>query len=194
MIQKDETRETIVNVARDIFSKYGFKKTTMDDIAHACRKGKSSIYYYFKNKDEVFQAVVEKEIIVLRSKIFLAMSETDDVKEKLKAYILTRMTGFEKMINFYNAIKNEYLTQFEFIEHIRLRYDKEEISIIQQILNEGVKNDIFSIEDTNLAAIALFTAMKGFEIPFFVFGTEDSTIELRLDKLLEMLFNGILKH
>ncbi len=194
MIQKDETRETIVNVARDIFSKYGFKKTTMDDIAHACRKGKSSIYYYFKNKDEVFQAVVEKEIIVLRSKIFLAMSETDDVKEKLKAYILTRMTGFEKMINFYNAIKNEYLTQFEFIEHIRLRYDKEEISIIQQILNEGVKNDIFSIEDTNLAAIALFTAMKGFEIPFFVFGTEDSAIELRLDKLLEMLFNGILKH
>ncbi|MDP4281511.1 MAG: TetR/AcrR family transcriptional regulator, partial [Bacteroidota bacterium] len=180
--------------ARDIFSKYGFKKTTMDDIAHASRKGKSSIYYYFRNKEEIFQAVVEKEIIVLRSKIFLAMSESDDVKRKLKAYILTRMTGFEDMINFYNAIKNEYLTQFEFIEHIRYKYDKEEIGIIQQILDEGVKNGTFSIEDTNLAAIAVCTAMKGFEIPFFVFGNEDSSIEMRLDKLLEMLFNGILKH
>ncbi|HET6559677.1 MAG TPA: TetR/AcrR family transcriptional regulator, partial [Prolixibacteraceae bacterium] len=49
--KKDANRESILKTAQEIFSKYGYKKTTLDDIANAVRKGKSSLYYYFTSKE-----------------------------------------------------------------------------------------------------------------------------------------------
>ncbi len=63
--KKDLNRENILKIAREIFSKYGFKKTTLDDIANAVRKGKSSLYYYFESKEDLFQAVIMKEVDIL---------------------------------------------------------------------------------------------------------------------------------
>ena len=62
-------RENIVSAATEVFSRYGFKKTSMEDIARALRMGKSSIYYYFKGKEEIFQAVVDREANLLRVKV-----------------------------------------------------------------------------------------------------------------------------
>jgi AcrR family transcriptional regulator len=182
-----------VNAAGDIFSKYGYKKTTMDDIALALGKGKSSIYYYFRNKEEIFQAVLEQEVILLKSKLQKAVNGKKHHKGKLKAYIITRMKGFESMLNFYNAVKNEYLAQFEFIERIRYGYDQEEIATVQGILEEGIEKGVFRIEDPFLASLAIVTSMKGFEIPLYIKGKKGQDIEPRIDKLLKMLFNGILK-
>ncbi|RLD78380.1 MAG: TetR/AcrR family transcriptional regulator, partial [Bacteroidetes bacterium] len=61
MLLQDDIKENILDVAQSIFRKYGFKKTTMDEIAKAARKGKSTLYYYFKSKEEIFAAVIEKE-------------------------------------------------------------------------------------------------------------------------------------
>jgi AcrR family transcriptional regulator len=193
LVQKDNIRASIINAASDIFSKYGYKKTTMDDIALALGKGKSSIYYYFRNKEEIFQAVLEQEVILLKTKLQKAVNRKKHHKGKLKAYIITRMKGFESMINFYNAVKNEYLSQFEFIERIRHKYDQEEIGTVQGILEEGVEKGDFSIEDPSLAAVAIVTSMKGFEIPLFITGKKEQDIEQIVDKLMKMLFNGILK-
>jgi AcrR family transcriptional regulator len=192
MLDKDEVKEAIVNVARHIFSRFGFKKTTMDEIAVASRKGKSSIYYYFASKEEIFQAVVEKEASILKQELIKAISEADSPTQKLKAHVLVRMGTMEKLANFYSAIKDDYLSHLDFIEKIRKKYDLEEIQMMQNILKEGVENNIFEIEDTSLAAIAIVTALKGMEIPLF-WGVEEKDIERRLDHLINILFNGIVK-
>jgi hypothetical protein len=43
----DEVREQVVQVARLVFARFGYKKTALDDIAREARKGKSTIYYFF---------------------------------------------------------------------------------------------------------------------------------------------------
>jgi len=192
MLDKDEVKEAIVNVARHIFSRFGFRKTTMDEIAIASRKGKSSIYYYFASKEEIFQAVVEKEASILKQELIKAISEADSPAQKLKAHVLVRMHTMEKLANFYSAIKDDYLSHLDFIEKIRRKYDLEEIQMMQNILNEGVQNNMFEIDDTPLAAIAIVTALKGMEIPLF-WGVEEKDIEQRLDRLIQILFHGIMK-
>jgi AcrR family transcriptional regulator len=192
MLDKDEVKEAIVNVARHIFSRFGFKKTTMDEIAIASRKGKSSIYYYFASKEEIFQAVVEKEAEILKQELIKAFNETDNPEQKLKMHVLIRMRTMEKLANFYSAIKDDYLGHLDFIEKIRKKYDQEEIQMMESILVEGVKNGIFEIEDTALAAIAIVTAMKGMEIPLF-WGVEEKDLESRLDHLIHILFHGVMK-
>jgi AcrR family transcriptional regulator len=191
MLDRDEVKEAIVNVARHIFSRFGFKKTTMDEIAIASRKGKSSIYYYFASKEEIFQAVVEKEAEILKQELFKAVNETDSPEQKLKMHVLVRMRSMGKLANFYSAIKDDFLSHLDFINKIRRKYDQEEIQMMESILMEGVKNGIFEIEDTALAAIAIVTAMKGMEIPLF-WGVEEKDIETRLDHLIHILFHGVM--
>lgn len=192
MLDKDEVKEAIVNVARHIFSRFGFKKTTMDEIALASRKGKSSIYYYFASKEEIFQAVVEKEALILKQELIKATNETDSPAQKLKMHVLIRMRTMEKLANFYSAIKDDYLGHLDFIEKIRKKYDQEEIQMMENILSEGVKDGIFEIDDTSLAAIAIVTALKGMEIPLF-WGVEEKDVETRLDHLIHILFHGVMK-
>jgi AcrR family transcriptional regulator len=192
MLDKDEVKEAIVHVARQIFARFGFRKTTMDEIALASRKGKSSIYYYFTSKEEIFAAVVEKEAAILKQELAKAMSAANNPDEKLKAHVLTRMQAMGNLANFYSAIKDDYLSHLDFIDKIRRKYDLEEIEMMEEILKEGVQRNIFEIEDTSLAAIAIVTALKGMEIPLF-WGVEEKETEQRLDHLIHILFHGMLK-
>ena len=192
VIQKDEIRARIVSVARKIFTRFGFRKTTMEDIAMASKKGKSSIYYYFKSKEDIFKAVVEKEAEELKNDLKIAISKVEDPIEKLRTFVLFRMHKLSTLTNFYAALKNDYLGNLEFIEKIRKEYDRNEINILRSILQTGIDEGKFSIEDPELAAVAIATAMKGLEIPLFI-KKEHGNIEDRLDNLINFLFYGLVK-
>jgi AcrR family transcriptional regulator len=191
-VQKDEIRSRIVTVAGKIFTRYGFRKTTMEEIAHATKKGKSSIYYYFKSKEDIFRAVVEKEAEELKKDLLTAISKVDDPVEKLRTYVLFRMHKLNTLTNFYAALKHEYLDHLEFIENIRKEYDRNEILILQSILQTGIDQGKFSVEDPELAAVAIATAMKGLELPLFI-NKKHGNIEDRLDSLIKFLFYGLVR-
>ena len=192
MLDKDEVKDAIVNVARHIFSRFGFRKTTMDEIAIASRKGKSSIYYYFASKEEIFKAVVEKEASIMKDELIKAHGEAESPAQKLKMHVLVRMRTMEKLANFYSAIKDDYLSHLDFIDKVRKKYDQEEIQMMEQILIEGVEKGTFEIEDNALAATAIVTVLKGMEIPLF-WGVEEQDVERRLEHLIHILFHGVMK-
>lgn len=192
LVQHEEARAKIVDIARNIFSHFGFKKTTMEEIALATRKGKSSIYYYFNSKEDIFKAVVEKEAEELKSELYEKIADIEDPIERLKVYISVRMRKLNKLTNFYTALKSEYLSHFEFIEQIRKIYDEDEVRVVTGIIQEGIERGKFSVEDPNLSAVAIVTAMKGLEVPLFI-NKEHKNFEARLDSLINFLFYGIVK-
>jgi AcrR family transcriptional regulator len=192
LAQNEEARTKIIEIARHIFSHFGFKKTTMEEIAHASRKGKSSIYYYFNSKEDIFKAVVEKEAEELKAELLSKIQNIEDPIERLKVYILVRMRKLHKLTNFYTALKSEYLSHLEFIEEIRKSYDLDEVKIISGIIREGIENNVFSVDDPHLSAIAIVTAMKGLEVPLFI-SKEHGNFETRLNNLVNFLFYGIVK-
>ena len=60
-----KTKAKLVDVARQLFAKMGVENTTMNDIALASKKGRRTLYTYFKSKDEIYLAVVESELDIL---------------------------------------------------------------------------------------------------------------------------------
>ena len=192
VVQKNQIRDNIISVAAKIFSRFGYRKTTMEEIAMASRKGKSSIYYYFNSKEDIFKAVVEREAEELKKDLKKAIAEVDNPIEQLKKFILFRMHKLKTLTNFYAALKADYLSHLEFIENIRQEYDEDEIAIVTKILQSGIERKNFVIDDSELAAVALVTAMKGLEIPLFI-KKEYGRIEDRLDNLMNFLFYGLVR-
>lgn len=192
MVDKDKYREKIIKVSSEIFRQYGFKKTTMEEIAAALRKGKSSIYYYFKSKEEIFEAVIDTEAQVLKNELARAIRSTSDPEERLRLYIKVKMEAFEKLSNYYNAIFSSELDHFEFIERQREKYDQNEIALFRYILWAGVQMGHFNLKDTRLSALAVQTALKGLEKPLF-WGPKTGIHQHRVDAIIDILFYGIVR-
>ena len=188
----EEKKTIITKVARQIFSKYGFLKTTVDDIARAARIGKASIYHYFRSKEDLFKNVVEQEYQLLIDKIQGAVNKENNPKNKIRVYIIKRMQNLNELANVYSALKDEYLEHYVFTEKIRERYFHKEMDMMKAILEEGVERNIFDIDDIGLTTFAILTALKGLEYPWMI-NTTMPEIEENLEKLLEILFNGIVK-
>ncbi|OFY11560.1 MAG: hypothetical protein A2X11_05090 [Bacteroidetes bacterium GWE2_42_24] len=192
MANQDIVRDSIVQSARDLFSRFGFRKTTMDDIALSMRKGKSSIYYYFKSKEDIFEAVVDSEASELKSRLKEVLRKnTDDPKEQLRQYIAERLKLVQQLANFYNALRSDYLSHLEFITHVRERYSNEEIHTLEVILKVGIRKGVYQINDPRIASVAIVTAMQGMENPIFLGKLQDLEIGIRLDAILDIIFHGI---
>ena len=192
MINKDEFRKKIIISAGQIFSRFGFKKTTMDEIAKALKMGKSSVYYYFVSKEEIFEAVVLYEANILRNELTTAIKSVESPIDKMKNYVFVRMKSFEKLSNYYNAIFDKNLDHFDFIEKIREKYDREELAILRLILYDGARKKVFTVPNSEYTAIAVQTTLKGLEVPLF-WKKRELNIEERLNAILEVLFNGIVR-
>ncbi|MCD6257910.1 TetR/AcrR family transcriptional regulator [Candidatus Aerophobetes bacterium] len=189
---KNSKAELIVDVAQRLFAKYGFKKTTIDEIAHSAHIAKGSIYYYFGSKEDIFRAVLDKENRLWSQKVREVINRASTPQEKLRAYLVTRTKYLSKLTNFYSALREEYLEHYAFIENIRKRYFREEIEIVKAILEEGVKKGIFKVEELGLMAFVIVAALKGLEYPWTM-EIPMPDIEKSIDFLLKMSFNGLLK-
>jgi AcrR family transcriptional regulator len=192
MINKEELRKKIIITAGQIFSRFGFRKTTMEEIARAMKMGKSSIYYYFKSKEEIFEAVVLYEANILRNELTTAIKSVDSPIGKMEKYIFVRMKAFEKLSNYYNSVFDKNLDHFEFIERIREEYDREELAILRLILYVGVRKKVFTIGNSEYTALAIQTTLKGLEVPLF-WKKREMNIDQRLKAILNVLFYGIVK-
>jgi AcrR family transcriptional regulator len=192
MVNKEEFRKKIINTAGQIFSRFGFRKTTMDEISKALKMGKSSIYYYFPGKEEIFEAVVLNEANILRNELTKAIKSVDSPLEKMRNYVFVRMKAFEKLSNYYNAIFDKNLDHFDFVETVRAKYDREELAILRLILYDGARKKVFSVTNSEFTALAVQTALKGLEVPLF-WKKKEVDIEDRLNGILDILFYGIVR-
>ena len=189
---KEEKKELILKVATDLFRKFGLHKTTVDEIAEKAGIGKGTIYHYYDSKEEIFQDVLEQEVNKLKSEMSELLDKEQSPAMKLKKYFLTRMAIVGKLAKTYTTFKDEYIEYYSFIERIRKKYNEYEYSIIKDILNEGVKKDIFNIKDIELTANTFVIAMKGLEY-YWAISADAEEISKRIETLIDMVFNGLLK-
>ncbi len=193
MSKKEKTREQLIKAVREAFRAKGYANTTMDDLARATGKAKSTLYYYFENKEAAFRAVVKYEGETLKNELLKIINDpARTAREKLEDYVLFRWKAFEALVNYYRTLKKEFIENPEFVEKYRKQYDEIEKQLIGRILQLGIEQNEFRIssEDVEMVALTLVLSMKALEIPFFVHEKAEvsgSTIK----SLLGILFYGI---
>lgn len=195
-VTKDEwmVRE-ILNTAKQLFNQNGLKKTTMEDIASAMGKGKSTLYYYFPGKLEIFEAVVDEELGNMFKFISKAIENVPTAKEKLKAYSRVRLSIMEKFQNLSSVVYENLMSHLEEIVKLKQKHDALQVKLIQDILLNGMRQREFkemSDNQIHLFSKAFVAAFRGLEM--WIYGTPATVSKSNgTDILIEMLVDGLKK-
>ena len=195
-MKKDEIIiQDIVNGAKKLMQQYGLKKTTMEDIAQAAGKSKSTLYYYFKDKEEIFDKVINLEIDEFFQAVETSVNKQADAVSMLKAYIVTKVKILRDKTNLYSiAIKNDLQGRVnKGFTNLRNRYDNEEKLLISSILTKGVESKLFTNEiktEIDTLSELLVSCIRGIEMDIIAHNKNKALAD-KADLLVEILIKGI---
>jgi AcrR family transcriptional regulator len=166
----DNTKESILNVANKLFSRFGFHKTTMDEIAKIARKAKGSLYYHFASKEDLFREVVSIEMANLKNQLSFIVNNPDlNSSEKVKKYLVKRMEILNSAANYHETLKADFFEHFHFIDDLRIELDAWEKENLKKLILQGVETGEFAIiGDIDVLLDIFIMVIKGLEIPFFL--------------------------
>jgi AcrR family transcriptional regulator len=194
-LQRDETIvHEIIDTARELFKKSGFKKTTMGDIARSMGKAKSSLYYYYPSKEDIFEAVIYAEMNELLDQIHLAIATATTSKEKLTIYCRCRLEKLNQLCNLSDALKSEIVELECLIAGLKRQFDTTHVELVKNILEEGVHNGEFKkINDDNIELIAylMVSSFRGLAVPLMVSQGRSPRLDLQIDSIVDIMVEGI---
>ncbi|MBT29478.1 MAG: TetR family transcriptional regulator [Thalassobius sp.] len=191
---KDEiVKAAIVEASKEVFRQYGYNKVTMDDIAKACGKGRSTLYYYFKNKHEVFEEAAIEEFMDIINPAFKQVKESQTIGENLLGFNSTKLKSIIRKSKEYKHLLTDLRENQDFMTKTFQTVRNKEIASVKQILKWAVeKEEIAYINagDLDFLAMALVTAISSLEKEMLLFG-EITDMSNRMEWLIKLLIKGL---
>jgi AcrR family transcriptional regulator len=191
---KDEQiRAEVVTAARGLFQRFGLFKTTMEDIAKATGKGKSTLYYYYASKDEIFDAVIKEDMEDVMGQVQVAVNKAGTAEEKLKTFTLTKLKILAQKATLNSVVFGEISENPQLIKKLKKDYEAQELDLLKNILAFGVAEGEFkkvSDDDLDSMSYIMLSASRGIELATL----EECRIKKmgdRLDFILHLLCHGI---
>ena len=148
------TKESIIDAARQLFAHVGIEKTTMNDIAAKSHKGRRTLYVYFRNKKELFAAVVERELELLSARLEMVANGNEPPNERLINLIYTHLDTILQIVMRNGTLRADFFNDIARLERIRYRFDRREEELIKHILS------------AEIASVILQHSLKGLEVPY----------------------------
>jgi TetR/AcrR family transcriptional regulator, repressor for uid operon len=185
---KKNIKNRIIKSAISTFSKYGYDKSRMDDIAKTAKLSKGTIYLYFKNKEELFNAISERNTNELKNQLSKLFQNSDND-------LITSIQNFYEDINdqgyrmFFEIIaessRNKKLKQLLYQERRKI------LDIIIDHLNI-LKEKGYIGKDTEITEIAygLVSLYDGLKINKFI-GIDEDQNKKTWSRIVKTIFTGI---
>ena len=161
-----KTRAKLVDVARQLFAKKGVVATTMNDIAVASKKGRRTLYTYFKSKDQIYMAVVESELKMLSDTMDKVAKKPTVPDEKILELITTHLDIIKMAVYRNGTLRADFFRDIWRVEAMRKYFDNNEIKLFREVLREGKEQGLFDIDNVEITADILHYCIKGIEVPY----------------------------
>jgi len=190
---EQQMRAAIMAAARKMFRKLGFEKTSMEDIAREIGRGKGTVYYYYKSKEEIFRLVAGAEFSELINTINEAMNGVDTVSEKVAVFFITMSKVLREKVVLYSVMLKEHKAYMDPFSAFWKETYAAEIKMIKDLLAEGVKNGEFkSVSEKDCSALAegLNMLWGGMEAEVIMFGMQPLE-ESKIEKIIGAFIRGL---
>ena len=156
----------MVDVARQLFAMNGMENTTMNDIALASKKGRRTLYTYFKSKEDIYYAVIESELERLSDKLDEVAARKIRPQEKVIELIYTHLNMIRETVVRNGNLRAEFFRNIWMVEKVRKNFDDAEIELFCKVFRDGKEDGEFDIENVEFVAHITHYCIKGLEVPY----------------------------
>jgi TetR/AcrR family transcriptional regulator, fatty acid metabolism regulator protein len=188
---KDEKKGQIMRVAFETIKKYGIKRVTLEDIAHASGMATTSIYYYFPSKNALINDTITHFSNTILDQIGLVVESKQSPEQKLLSSWKIIFSHMRESGYFLNMDKNTMTQVVSLAKDLVNKFQEGYQNLTRKILLEGKKTGVFHVDDIDLWALFLSVGLMGLIV-------NENTQEriLKDDKIVEkmskLLLNGLL--
>lgn len=193
-LRKKLDQELVYETALSFFAKYGYKKTTLDDIASALNMKNTAIYSYASSKQALYHECIAYAINVWQEHVRQAVTGIEDAEVKL-------LTAFDAAASFIESsdvtrqlLKNDptIFPMFPEIDPIE-EFNEWSVGFIRDIVKQGIDDGKFTSVDPDEAALVLFNLYKYFIIE--TYSKDGNPLDVKkLKNTISIIFmNGLLK-
>jgi len=186
-------QQQIAVASKSVFDKYGFAKVSMDDIAKACGKSRTTLYHYFKNKKEVFEYIALHEFQSVLNYASKGTAKNNSLETNLLQFNHRKIKKIKELLKANQSFVLEIRELRDIFQHIFEKTIIIELQCYHQILDWAEENNNMAKLETDrkrFLAIVLITALKNFEEEIII-QNEFESFEKRLDWLIEILCKGL---
>ncbi|MFH1562668.1 MAG: TetR/AcrR family transcriptional regulator [Nitrospirota bacterium] len=190
--KKQERTEQILQAAMTVFSRDGYHKADVDEMAIKAGVGKGTIYRHFESKKGLFLAVVEWGISKMKECIGEAIKNIDSPIERTTRAISTYLKFFETHREFYRVLIQEMTGFREEVEKIFRETYLPHISLLEEGLTQGIEKGVIKNINPQSAAFALIGLTNAIIYKWLI-SDKDYPLTNELDTILEIWFKGVIK-
>lgn len=189
-----KTRDRLIEVARQLFAHQGIENTTMNDIATASDKGRRTIYTYFRNKRDIYNAVVERESDQLMGRLAEVTMAQMAPADKLRTFLEERFGLFLSAFTRRDSFRALFGRDFKRLEKLHRLVFAKELALLQRVLDEGVEAGVFDPARAALLPGLEAMAFQGIDYSHFRDNFKDTGLGMERVKrdVVDYIMGGIL--
>ena len=187
-----KTRQILIDVARLLFAQNGIDNTTMNDIAVESGKGRRTLYTYFKSKEEVFSAVIEKEMERMSDRLRAVADKDLEPEDKLVQLVYTHLSLIKEAVVRNGNLRAEFFRNIWLVEKVRKQFDRAEVDIIQDIIMQGIRQGKLDVANIQLSVEIMHYCIKGLEVPY-IFGRLGTSIQASRPMVKQVIHRAMAK-
>ncbi|HQH24713.1 MAG TPA: TetR/AcrR family transcriptional regulator [Bacteroidales bacterium] len=159
--QKENKAEAIIAAAQKRFALFGIEKTPMREIARDLRISKAALYYYFPDKESLYKSVLTREHDEFLRILHTEIENSNDPVDNLRKFSQSRISYFRKLSNLGRLTLDSYDHLKPVIANLLEIFREEEKRTLVLILEKGIRQDLFRIDDTYKIATLFLDIIRG---------------------------------
>lgn len=163
-----KTRQLLISVARELFAEKGMDGTTMNDIAEASQRGRRTLYTYFRNKEEIYSAVIASELEIMSERLDQVALCDEEPDKKIINLIYAHLEQIKETVARNGSIHAEFFNNMAQVEKVRRTIDMEELNVLRRIITQGCNLSIWRVSNIDFIAEIIQYAIKGMEVPYIL--------------------------
>ncbi len=200
-MKSDDKKELIIKSARECFARYGYDKTTLEDIGKIAKLNKASLYYYYKNKEDIFIQVILQESTQYMSDLQKKTESYEGYEDKIINYLTDRLKYYKQVLNLHQ-LSIESLHKLEPVfEHLYQTVLEKEVAFIADLLQKGIGEKVFiphSVQDVGEALMLIADALKhdaaSKSKALFTMEIDYSVVEVKIKFIIGLVLEGLKKN
>lgn len=196
VIPKEEVRDRILDGAEALLARYGYSRTTVEDVAREVGIGKGSIYLHFPSKEEVFLSTVDRIVDRLKVRLSAQVDAAGPLDARLIDMLILRvMFRFDSVSGYSEGLNDLFAALRPAFFARRERYFAEEAAIFATLLDQGQRSSLLVPLDPPDTATTLLVATNAL-LPYSLNTRElgqRAEVERRITRLAQLLIRGLLQ-